>query len=265
MVQRATGWKLEVISGLEEGRLIYLGVTANTRSFAGAKRVLFVDLGGGSCELTLTEEGHIRQVFSLPLGAVRLTQEFQHRDPASPPELRRCMITCATRMTSRDAAFALLDELSVRDAKERAQMPGINAKRAEIILAGAMVFAELLRTYELPRFRYSPLGLRDGLLAQMAADLDQGTREYRHIEAEREDAIVALCKHYQVDLNHASHVRHLAAELFAGLKSLHKLPQEQGQILAAAAMLHECGYYVNRRGRHRHTWYLIVHSELLRI
>jgi exopolyphosphatase/guanosine-5'-triphosphate,3'-diphosphate pyrophosphatase len=302
-VERATGWKVEIISGLEEGRLIHLGVMSNTRAFQGAKRVLFFDLGGGSCEITLAEEEHIQQVFSLPLGAVRLTQEFVHTDPPSAPELRRMHdyvreelvrvaeavrsfkpeLTIATsgtaaalsvaarsferrgtksQMTTRDACFELLDALSVRDSKARAALPGINAKRAEIIVSGAMVFAELLRSYDLPGFRYSPLGLRDGLLAQMAAELDEGTREYRHIEAEREDAILNMCKRYQVDVRHAMQVRHLASELFSELKGLHKLPEEHGQFLAAAAMLHECGYYVNRNGRHRHTWYLIVHSEI---
>lgn len=302
-VKRATGWEIDVISGLEEGRLIHLGVTANTRGFSGAKRILFFDLGGGSCEITLTEEGHIRHVFSLPLGAVRLTQEFIKHDPPTAPELRRMHdyvreelvrvaaavreaapeLTIATSgsaaalstaarafegrrsksaTTSRDAAFELLDELSVRNAKERAALPGVNAKRAEIIIAGSMVFAELLRSYDLPSFRYSPLGLRDGILAQMAAEIDEGTREYRHIESEREDAIIGMCKRYAVDLRHATQVRHLASELFLSLHSLHKMPAVYGHYLSAAGMLHESGYYVNRNGRHRHTWYLIVHSEI---
>jgi exopolyphosphatase/guanosine-5'-triphosphate,3'-diphosphate pyrophosphatase len=51
-VHSATGWKVETISGLEEGRLIHLGVLANTS--LGASRVLLIDLGGGSCELTLS-------------------------------------------------------------------------------------------------------------------------------------------------------------------------------------------------------------------
>jgi exopolyphosphatase/guanosine-5'-triphosphate,3'-diphosphate pyrophosphatase len=298
-VQHATGWKVEVISGLEEGRLIHLGVISNSRF--SAKRVLFFDLGGGSCEVTLTEDGHIHNVFSLPLGAVRLTQEFVRRDPPSAPELRRMHdyvreelvrisdpvrqakieLTIATSgtaaalsaaakqfskreqaLTTREAAFALLDQLSLRTLKERAALPGINAKRAEIIIAGSMVFAELLRTYDLPGFQYLPLGLRDGILAQMAAEIDEATREFRHIEAEREDAVVNMGKRYSVDLHHASHVRHLASRLFHEFRTLHRLSEEHGAYLKAAAMLHECGYFVNRNGRHRHTWYLIVHSEI---
>src|SRR5271157_4060899 len=89
-VKAETGWTLEVISGLEEGRLIHLGVVGLgvVGSEVGAAepgvggRVLLVDLGGGSCEITLSEHKHIKETISLPLGAVRLTEEFLTEDPA---------------------------------------------------------------------------------------------------------------------------------------------------------------------------------------
>ena len=72
-VKSATGWKVEIISGLEEGRLIQLGVVTHE---AGAKgRCMLIDLGGGSCEVTVSDGGRIREMVSLPLGAVRLQQE----------------------------------------------------------------------------------------------------------------------------------------------------------------------------------------------
>src|SRR3954469_24009784 len=86
-VKAATGWKVEVISGLEEGRLIHLGIVSNTR--LAARRMLLADLGGGSCELTLSAAGHIRAMTSLPLGAVRLTGDFLQHDPPKKKELRR--------------------------------------------------------------------------------------------------------------------------------------------------------------------------------
>src|SRR5215470_4142587 len=55
-IRSATGWNLEIISGLEEGRLIHLGVLARMRT--RPRKMLLIDLGGGSCELTLSERGH---------------------------------------------------------------------------------------------------------------------------------------------------------------------------------------------------------------
>ena len=114
-----------------------------------------------------------------------------------------------------------------------------------------------------PGFRYSPLGLRDGLLAQMAAEYDRSTRSGKHIESERWDSIRAAVAHYRVDMDHALQVREFAMHLFKTLKSVHRLPAEYAEWLSAAAMLYEVGDYVNRNGRHRHAYYIIAHSEIL--
>src|SRR3982074_350070 len=86
-VHSSTGWKVEIISGLEEARLIHLGLVSSLR--VSAATTLMVDLGGGSCELTISGKGHIRDTVSLPLGAVRLTNEFLTHDPPRKAELRR--------------------------------------------------------------------------------------------------------------------------------------------------------------------------------
>ena len=300
-VKSAVGWKIEIISGLEEGRLIHLGVLSNVR--IENKDVLMFDLGGGSCEVTVSQHGHIREMFSLPLGAVRLTQEFLVHDPAKPkeiermreyiaeqvnriaPSVRRYRVDLAIATSGTAAALAgaaralqgrskyahtvsrsltskVARDLAAKPVTQRAQYPGIGPKRAEIIVAGTFVFSELMAHYGLPSFQYSALGLRDGLLAQMAADADIGTREHRQLEAEREDALISLGKRFGVDARHAAHVRDLALELFDTLEEVHGLPAEYAHWIAAAGMLHELGNYVNRSGRHRHTWYLIANAEL---
>src|SRR6516164_5789697 len=86
-VRSATGWTVEIISGLEEARLIHLGLVSNLR--LSNSTVLMIDLGGGSCELTVSRRGHIRETVSLPLGAVRLTSEFLKHDPPRKGELQR--------------------------------------------------------------------------------------------------------------------------------------------------------------------------------
>src|SRR5205807_5063798 len=86
-VRSATGWRVEIISGVEEARLIHLGLVSSRR--ADYTTALMIDLGGGSCELTVSRGGHIRDTVSLPLGAVRLTNEFLRHDPPRKGELTR--------------------------------------------------------------------------------------------------------------------------------------------------------------------------------
>jgi exopolyphosphatase/guanosine-5'-triphosphate,3'-diphosphate pyrophosphatase len=303
-VRSTTGWTIEVISGLEEARLIHLGIISHAR--LGASNALLVDLGGGSCELTLSREGQIRDTVSLPLGAVRLTGEFLKHDPPRKRELKQLqsfvtreigriqnriravrvgtvIATSGTadalagiashlaRPKKRRAAMPVTREMMRRIVKQitrmtleqRQKVPGIGLRRAEIICAGAIVYAELLERCHLSSFRYSPLGLRDGILAQMAAEHDHSTRSGRAIESERWESLKRAVEHYRVDLHHALHVRDAALVLFSGLKSVHQLPLEYREWLSAAAMLYEVGDYVNRNGHHRHTYYIIANSEIL--
>ena len=101
-VRTATGWKVEVISGLEEGRLIHLGVLATAR--IAKSRALLIDLGGGSCELTLSVSGHIEDMVSLPIGAVRLTQTFLHHDPPKRAELEQMRARHSARSVAHQEA-----------------------------------------------------------------------------------------------------------------------------------------------------------------
>jgi exopolyphosphatase/guanosine-5'-triphosphate,3'-diphosphate pyrophosphatase len=302
-VRSATGWRVEIISGVEEARLIHLGFVSSPR--VDRQPALMIDLGGGSCELTVSQGGHIRDTVSLPLGAVRLTGEFLRHDPPRKGEIKRLRGFVARevgRVASRivvakiknviatsGTAAALAATAShlrkngrsqrtlvsraemTRIAKRLARLPeaerrkieGIGPRRAEIIVAGAMVYHELMDRCHLKGFRYSPLGLRDGILAQMAAEYDRSTRSGKQIESERWESIGRAVGHYGVDRKHALHVRESAMLLFTALRSVHRLPPEYREWLSAAAMLYEVGDYVNRTGRHRHTHYIISNSEIL--
>ena len=300
-VRTATGWKVEIISGLEEGRLIHLGILSNPG--IAKTRALLIDLGGGSCELTLSEQGHIVEMVSLPIGAVRLTKIFLHADPPRKNELeqmraliqreiarvqarvieaqvQKVIATSGTAAAlsnfysgrgdypSKPAAVpapalsTIAKDLSKRTLEQRQALRGIGPKRAEIIVAGAMVFSELLEMCELRNFRYLPLGLRDGLLAQMMADYNSKSAMRERVESERQDALIAAGKHYGVDLMFARRIRDLTIELFRRLQPVHQLPAQYVDWLEAAAMLHDVGSYINRSGRRRHTYYVIAHSEI---
>ncbi len=335
-VKSAIGWQVEVISGLEEGRLIHLGVTSLEPGAQG--RCLLIDLGGGSCEVTLSDGGRIQEMVSLPLGSVRLQQEFLHSDPPTKDELvqlrtyvdrelRRLERKLAgaasiplviatsgaaaalaeassTAEASKSAAKAaakttgkviakaklkqpslashelrsalklepltagtasvrlLANRLTTMTNAERLQVPGIGPKRSEIIIGGALVYAEILERLKLSGMRYSPLGLRDGILAQMLAEADSRASVHRAIEQERWAGVMAICKRYQVDQKRAEPVRTDVCRLFDELQRVHMLPPEFREWVAAAAMMQETGKYISHQGHHRHTQYIIANSEM---
>jgi exopolyphosphatase/guanosine-5'-triphosphate,3'-diphosphate pyrophosphatase len=330
-VKAETGWNMEIISGLEEGRLIHLGVmgqgAADGDDSGAAGRVLLVDLGGGSCEITLSERKHIRETVSLPLGAVRLTREFLPVDPApadgvarmrqlidrelrlahsriQPEKIARVIATSGTAAALSEAVAAslrnkaskpqgksgkksagkssktavhsassagvavtqevrkLAAKLAAMTLAERVAVEGIGPRRAEIIVAGAMVFSELLESFGLAGFRYSPLGLRDGILAQMLAEQDARASVHREFEHDRWESVLATARRYGVDPKQADPVRAHALQLFRELAQLHQLPPEYESWLAAAAILRDTGKFINHQGHHRHTQYIVSSSEL---
>ena len=323
-VKAETGWNMEVISGLEEGRLIHRGVMGGEPG-AGGKAFL-VDLGGGSCEITLSENKRIRETVSLPLGAVRLTEEFlSAADPAPPEglarmrqlisrELRRArrriphesvsqvIATSGTALALADACSAVIksagiggkrvepsrrvgpswrtvsagmagfapaqlvrklaSRISRMSLPEREAMPGIGPRRAEIIVAGAEVYAELLDTFGLSGFRYSPFGLRDGILALMLDETDTRASRHREFEHERWESVLSIARRYGVDPKQAEAVRAHALQLYRELKNLHTLPPDYETWVAAAALLRDTGKFVNHQGHHRHTQYIVSSSEM---
>jgi len=298
-VHSAVGWHVEVVSGVEEGRLIHLGVMANTR--IGAGRVLLIDLGGGSCELIVSYKGQIEHIYSLPLGAVRLTREFLQHDPPTETELdqmrtligeevgrirrelteHKINLTVATSGTPaalselwaaaeetvgatvpRAGLLRLTKKLSASTVEQRRSLDGIGPRRAEIIIAGAHVFAELCTELSLTSFRYLPYGLRDGILAQMAAD-DEDIGLRKQLQSERHNSVLNLAAHYHVDMRYATRVADHAQRFFKLLAPAHRLPPECATLLNAAAMLQEVGSFISRAGRRRHACYILAHSELL--
>ncbi len=305
-VRDETGWDVEIISGLEEGRLIHRGVVENEPGAGG--RCVLVDIGGGSCEITLSEHKRIHETISLPLGAVRLTQEFVRSEVPGKDEIRRLrqfidrelrkakrrvhpdrvrlvIGTSGTAAALYDAGRALSKgragkgraakelvptqtvrrltaKLTRMKMGERSGVPGIGPKRSEIIVAGAHVFAEILEGFGLPGFRYSPMGLRDGILAQMLAEQDSRASVHQQFERERWQAVEEACRRYGIDPRQAEPVRQHAAQMFRDLVTVHELPAEYLTWLEAAAMLRDIGKFLNHQGYHRHAQYIIANSEL---
>lgn len=300
-VRSATGWKVEIISGLEEGRLIHAGVASLEQGMLG--RAVLIDLGGGSCEITLSEQRRIREMVSLPLGAVRLTEEFLLHDPPAKDEVARmrqfiqrelrkaekrigaarvttviatsgtaaALVSAShelegpgsrTNYASTKSVRKLAKKLTRLDDAERAEVPGIGPKRSEIIIAGAQVYGELLERLGLRGFRYSPMGLRDGVLVEIAAKQDLSARAHQQWEHERWESVLELARRYECDVRASQPVLAQVRQLFRELQKVHDLPAGYGFWLECAAVLHDAGKFLNYQGWHRHAQYAIANSEL---
>ena len=299
---KALGAPIEIISGQEEARLIHLGVQARWPQVG--KRVLMIDVGGGSAEVILSDHGVLSEGFSKPLGAVRLTEVFLGTDPPSPLDLHRlneyideklsgplkkighgpfdraiatsataAAIVCAVNRVARsrreDAdrlkASAgqirrFYRDISVLDLNGRRKILGIGPNRAELIVAGVAVFRRMLELFQQPALHYSAAGVRDGIIADLAAR--NVGRELSMLSRDQRRSVELMARRYGVQLSHARKVADLAHRLFQSLQPLHRLAPALGKLLEAAAYLHDIGHFVSDTSHHKHSYYLVAHSDL---
>jgi exopolyphosphatase / guanosine-5'-triphosphate,3'-diphosphate pyrophosphatase len=151
-------------------------------------------------------------------------------------------------------------DISTRDLASRRKVPGIGPKRAEIIVPGVAMLVSALREFRLPKVYYSSAGMRDGIIADLAA---RGVgRELSELDAEQRRLMTTMARHYAVSLPHARKVAALAHVLFDSLQSLHALPPAYGKAIEAASYLHDTGHYISDTRHHRHSCYLVENSDM---
>ena len=155
----------------------------------------------------------------------------------------------------------ILDALGAMTAQERREVEGLNPERADIIVAGLAVTAEVMARLESRELTVSRYGIREGLLLELArvkpTVADPG--------AARERSVREFAERCHYEEPHATQVRRLALRLFDSLGARLGCRPEERAALADAALLHDVGYHINYDRHHKHSYHLILHAELLGI
>ena len=177
---------------------------------------------------------------------------------------RRGMLTArnvhATAVSRVDVEH-ILGMLAVASPDERRTIVGLNPERADIIVAGLAVAAEVLARLEAREVQVSRYGIREGLLLEAARVVptvaDPG--------AARERSVREFAERCHFEVPHAEHVQRLALRLFDALGPRLGCEPNERATLADAALLHDVGYHISYDRHHKHAYHLIVHAELLGI
>lgn len=291
--EQALGQPINIISGIEEARLIYNGVKAD---LGGEGRQLVIDIGGSSTELIVAHDGKTQYLKSLPLGCVVLTRRFADADgrytPESLAQMRWYIASCLQphieqiRALGFDQVFGasgsvravkkiiaaeawsldgiskgslehLMLALQQEPNPEALSFEGLSDERKAVIHAGAFVLSGIFTAWGFERARVSGSALREGVLLEMfQRDGVLGpARDIRSAEVAR------MARQYHVDLPHANAVAKTAANLVAAATGW-GFSLEDRAMLQWAAQLHELGLSVAHAKHHRHGNYLLRHSDL---
>lgn len=303
-LKNRTGVPVEIVSGLEEARLVYLAVQ-NALPVLD-KSVLILDIGGGSAEFLIGNRGEESFAASLKLGCVHLTSTFLKSPILKIEEIQALQdyVTSRVLPVARDiqkigfdsaigtsgtvkaikmVALGLLrkrvpaefngvrlsiEEIEkVRQAvtnaktlKDRLAIPGLDAKRADVIIAGVIVLHTISKIVGIQEWTVSTSALREGIV------IDSIRRKKSWLTGDANDvrwrSVRGFAKRFNVDEGHAWHVVSLATGMFNELKNRHHLPDEWREYLRAAAYLHECGVFENQSSFHKHGYYFIRNADL---
>ena len=165
------------------------------------------------------------------------------------------------RITRADVRH-MLDRISNMSAKERRNIPGLNADRADIIVAGIAIIDRIMARLKTNILRVHTGGVRDGLLLSMIDNLPS-----RQISAAaRTRNVEAFATNCGSDINHARHVAQLSGEIFDCMYKTEEFcdlfSEGDRDILTHAALLQDVGYLINYKQHHKHSYQLIVNGNL---
>lgn len=284
------GHEIEVLPGLEEARLIYLGVAHSTTSDPDPR--LVIDIGGGSTEVILGRGFDSVFANSLAMGCVAFSRAYfgdgtikrsaferavldarREARPIAPQyvehgfgrvigssgtarAIERILRESGWTKSGIDVAgLAKLQRAVVRTGKvDKLDLPGLSADRRPVLAGGLAVLIGLVKELGIERIETTSGAMREGLLYDLIGRL-------RHDDL-RGHTIARLEQRYAVDLAQARRVERCARSIADDCAQALGIDDEGLRFLSWSARLHELGQALRYGGYHRHGAYLIAESHL---
>ena len=289
--EEALGHRIEVISGQEEARLIFLGASHSLAG--GSERRLIVDIGGGSTECIAGEAFEPVRAESLYMGCVGYTLAFFRGGKITPKRMRKAETAARLEMRPAKADFRYLgwercagasgtiaavaeilrqngwserditpeglrqlrQAILAVDHVDRLQLPGLKNDRAKVLPGGLAILTAVFDSLRIERMEVSAGALREGVLYDLLGRI-------RHEDA-RDRTIQRFIEQYSVDVPQARRVEATALRCLDQVAGSWGLDRATSRaFLSWAANLHEVGLAITHGGFHKHGAYLIDHSDM---
>jgi exopolyphosphatase / guanosine-5'-triphosphate,3'-diphosphate pyrophosphatase len=285
----ALGHPIEIISGIEEARLIYLGVAQTMPSEPG--RRLVVDIGGGSTEIIIGEGVHAKRLESLYMGCVSMSTRFFEDGEITEKRMKRARLAARLELepvrnmfkeygwdqavgssgTIRSVADILrargepvitsaavesLIEQSLRAGHmSKLRLPELSSERVPVFAGGLAILAEVFDNLQIKSLRMAEGALREGLLYDLVGRLTNEDARVRSVRA--------MQGRYHVDIAQAERVEATALEFLHQTQTEWGLDEPVAELLLSwAARLHEIGLDVSHSHYHKHGAYLLEHADM---
>ena len=289
----ALGHPIEVISGIEEARLIYLGVSNTMPSEPG--RRLVADIGGGSTEIIIGEGLHAKKLESLHMGCVSMSSRIFNDGVITEKRMKRARLAARLELEPVQAAFknygwdqavgssgtirsvsdilrargsngdggvitsvaveSLIEQMLRAGALSRLRLPGLTEERLPVFPGGVAILAEILTILDIKAMKVADGALREGLLYDLVGRFTDEDARLRSVRA--------MQGRYHVDLHQATRVEATAMDFLRQTQVQWSLDEPFAEMaLCWAARLHEIGLDVSHSHYQKHGAYLLEHADL---
>lgn len=289
--QEILGHPIQIISGIEEARLIYLGVAYNLAE-NGQRRLVF-DIGGGSTEIIIGENFQPILMESLPLGCVSMTQEFFANGKISKKKLAKANMAARLELESclhlftkygwdhavgasgtvrsiakivnaqgwstdtidRNSLAKLRKAILAADHIDNLVLNGLSEDRRPVFLGGFVVLEAVFEALQLDSINVSDGAVREGLIYDLTGKISK--------HDVREDTVKHLMTKHLAQQEHASNIAATAEKILYAVADSWELQDDYFMaLLKWAAQLHEIGLTIAHNDYHNHSAYLANNSDL---
>ena len=290
--REALGFPIEIVSGIEEARLIYSGVAHLLPAEPG--RRLVIDIGGGSTELIIGERHEPLQLESLQMGCVSMSQRYFPDGRLSAKRIDRARLAARLELEPIQAVFLrqgwertvgssgtvrsiaegvreldpsagaaitpaglarLLERLAEAENVRFLDLKAVTEERRPVFPGGVVILSEIVAALGIQQMRFVEGALRDGLLYDMVGRMTRADA--------RDRTVISMQRRYHVDLEQSERVETSVMQFLSQVRSAWALTDPLAeQSLRWAARLHEIGLDVAHNGYHRHGAYLLDNADM---
>lgn len=289
--EMALGHEIEIISGAEEARLVYGGVTHGMGR--AQPRRLVVDIGGGSTEVIIGQGPAPKLMESVSLGCVTHHQLFFEDGDISAAQFRKARLAARVQLEflerryrkagwdtaigasgtvrgvwrvmmangwceqhiTRDGLEKVVELVLARGHVSKIDFPSLREDRRPVFVGGLAVLAGVFDALALQKMETSERALREGVIYDLLGRLSN--------HDVRDESVNAMAKRYGVDMSHAAAVERTALKILGQVGASWNLePGFSTMFLRWAARLHEIGLAISHASYHKHGEYILKHCDL---
>jgi exopolyphosphatase / guanosine-5'-triphosphate,3'-diphosphate pyrophosphatase len=288
----ALGHPIEIISGIEEARLIYQGVAHSLEPDHNNR--LVIDIGGGSTELIIGEEFNIKMMESLEMGCVTMTQQFFPDGEITSKGIELARVNVLQKMKSirhafrhqgwdvvigasgtikstasiihemalnnedgitREGLIKLINKMKEFKTIDDIKLDGLSERRINVILGGVIVLFGVFEALSIEHMQVSDGALREGLLYDML-----GRRQNKDI---RTQSVQTLANRFHANVEHAQRIEDTACNLLVQVCGGWGMSLNDAQtLLVWACKVHEIGRDIAHSGYQKHSGYIVENTNL---